>query len=396
MPNKCCVPMCKTGYASQSSNPEFMDTYLFVSLITKLSTVLNVKTSTSGKYKRDSTRDPILSCDDWKIDFLQEFVKFLNHWEKSQNVQLRLTNETLSAVRQTCSSLVELSKYLIDQCGFQYVLTGKLSSDPVEGRFGWYRQLSGANYYISVRQLFESERKIKTLSLLKFSGFTFNEIKTSFPSSLSADCATDSETINWFVEQLINKQADVDSTEGQVVYYCAGYVAKSVLSVTNCSSCKDLLQQDNYIDGIELTGSCDTLYDSDGFFEEVNRGGLRRPSDFLLMLSLKCYSIHKLIVSDKELLNMFTLSVNSRNLFCDITCAIAEQDPILDLCLPLYSSCEKGHCVLKLCIFRFFNILCKNFVNSTNNSHAPNDKDNLKRKQTKLSSGSCPSKLTIR
>ena len=79
---------------------------------------------------------------------------------------------------QTCRySVPELSRFFILTCGYQYVLLGNIhQSDCIEGRFGWIRQLSGANYYISVRQLLESYYKIKTISLLKFSKIGIKEI----------------------------------------------------------------------------------------------------------------------------------------------------------------------------------------------------------------------------
>ena len=46
------------------------------------------------------------------------------------------------------------------------VLLGKLSSDPIEKRFGQFRQLSGANFFISVRQLLDAEKRIRILSLI--------------------------------------------------------------------------------------------------------------------------------------------------------------------------------------------------------------------------------------
>ncbi|MCP4492437.1 MAG: hypothetical protein GY820_34780, partial [Gammaproteobacteria bacterium] len=60
--------------------------------------------------------------------------------------------------------------------GKAYVLLGSFQSDHLESRFGWYRQLSGANYYISVKQLIESERKIRALSLAIFSTRSIKEM----------------------------------------------------------------------------------------------------------------------------------------------------------------------------------------------------------------------------
>ena len=84
-----------------------------------------------------------------------------------------LTTKTLLSLRQTCRGITGLAKYLINYCGFKYVLLGKIQFDTIEGRFGRICQLSGANfganYYISMRQLLESDRKLRTLSLVKYS-----------------------------------------------------------------------------------------------------------------------------------------------------------------------------------------------------------------------------------
>ena len=76
-----------------------------------------------------------------------------------------LTKETFLALKQTCQAIAGLAKYFFNSCGFNYVLLGKIQSDTLEGRFGHIRQLSGANYYISMRKLLESDRKLQTLSV---------------------------------------------------------------------------------------------------------------------------------------------------------------------------------------------------------------------------------------
>ena len=60
-----------------------------------------------------------------------------------------------------------MAQYLIQQHNFSYVLLGKLQSDPIEGRFGMYRQLNGASYFVSVRQILLAEKKIRVLNLME-------------------------------------------------------------------------------------------------------------------------------------------------------------------------------------------------------------------------------------
>lgn len=54
--------------------------------------------------------------------------------------------------------------------GFQLRVT-----DPLEGRFGQYRQMSDNNYNVTVNQVLESEKGIKILSLHKNLDLDFQE-----------------------------------------------------------------------------------------------------------------------------------------------------------------------------------------------------------------------------
>ena len=62
-----------------------------------------------------------------------------------------LSKKTFLALSQTCRGFTGLAKYLINYCGFKYILLGKIQSDTIEGRFDRIRQLSKGNYYISMR-----------------------------------------------------------------------------------------------------------------------------------------------------------------------------------------------------------------------------------------------------
>ena len=70
-----------------------------------------------------------------------------------------LTNQTFLACTQTMSAMPELAKYLQQKLKLQYVLPGKFTSDPIEGRYGRYRQANSGNFFMSIKQLLESENK---------------------------------------------------------------------------------------------------------------------------------------------------------------------------------------------------------------------------------------------
>ena len=57
------------------------------------------------------------------------------------------------------TAISELAKHLLeDNHGFQYFLTGKLTSASLEGRFGWYHHSNGGNYLTSVKHRPHSEK----------------------------------------------------------------------------------------------------------------------------------------------------------------------------------------------------------------------------------------------
>ena len=64
-------------------------------------------------------------------------------------------------------AIPDLVMYLQEKRGFSYLLTGKLTSDPTEGCFGWYRQVNGGDYFMCVKQLIQAEKKIRVLNLLQ-------------------------------------------------------------------------------------------------------------------------------------------------------------------------------------------------------------------------------------
>lgn len=48
-----------------------------------------------------------------------------------------------------------------------YLLPGKIQTDELEYRFSLYRRLAGSNYNISIRQIFEIEKKTQIMFFAK-------------------------------------------------------------------------------------------------------------------------------------------------------------------------------------------------------------------------------------
>ena len=96
--------------------------------------IVNVKTPSIGQHKKDLFREPISSCDDFKLHYLEKFAQFIETWYCSGLPCL--SKETCLAVKHTSLALCDIAKYLLSDLGFSYVLLGKFQSDVLESRFG--------------------------------------------------------------------------------------------------------------------------------------------------------------------------------------------------------------------------------------------------------------------
>ena len=114
--------------------------------------------------KRQIYSEPI-RISDWKISFLKDAAKLLSDWRETKRPGL--TSATFTACITTLNALAEISEHLMEKHEFSYVMLGKLQSDPIEGRFGQYRQINGASYFISIRQILHAEKKLRILNLMQ-------------------------------------------------------------------------------------------------------------------------------------------------------------------------------------------------------------------------------------
>ena len=126
---------------------------------------------------------------------------------------------------------------------FEYVLLGQFQSDVIEQRFGWYRQLSGANYFVSVRQILEAEKSIRVRSLFKFSNMDINEAKSAM-----AEAGEEQEIV--LKTDMVELLSDLDGHEltvectylgdQNIIFYIAGFIDRSINKNFKCQDYKDL------------------------------------------------------------------------------------------------------------------------------------------------------------
>lgn len=362
-------------YAQHDVKPEWSGTARFIALIIKAWNVLNVKSCTKGFHKRQLSMDPIRSALDWKITYLQDVSQYFATWEASGRAGL--SKETFLALRHTCFALAECAVFLIQQKGFNYVLLGQLQSDDIESRFGWLRQLSGANYFISMKQVMEGDQKIRAISLLKFSQVTLSEIddQINFEAIAAGDDAC--RLIAEKVVSLLHLTAEVSESDANTVYFVSGFAARSTVRQTHCDSCQEALV---CTDDAEVA---QTEYST--FLNDVNRGGLTKPTMFVFTLSLLCWRVWEELKQTEAALQPFLSHSNHRKLFTAIMDCVLYTEEFSSLLFGC-SLCSQGHDMSRHIICRMFNAFIKNYVKEVCAAADEQKKMNRARKAAKLSS----------
>lgn len=363
---------------SPMTNELWNDTAEFIELMIKLWSIVNVRSPTLGKNKRNPIQNPIMSLSDQQIACLNQISHFLKQWQTSE--KRGLSRETFIASIHMCDTIPLLCDYLINDLKFKYVLTGNFQSDSLEARFGWYRQLSGANYYLSVKQILENERAIKIVSLLKYSKLSVVDMKAS---ELSSEKNYTDEDVSLFYNAIDLDFIELDESELDVLYYVSGYVVRSVTRILKitCAKCHEMIVEDDSLKFVDLDRSVihSELFP---FFNEINRGGLMCPSELVFTLCCISYYVFKNIFDDDSLKREFFAKSNQRMFFISLVFSLIEKNPVNRYLLNSCDVCERRNILISKILSCIFNTMCKKIVQEMNSSvsHEP------RRKIKKLSS----------
>ncbi|QQP40436.1 Putative LOC101234561, partial [Caligus rogercresseyi] len=278
-------------------------------------------------------------------------IKTPQEWQKSG---LRgLTDETFLATKHTSLALADLIEYVLEDDNFVYVLPSMFQSDPIEKRFGWYRQLSGGNYFISVRQILEAEKKIRVLSLVKYSNMEFSRVK----ELLSEDQVFENMETKWMPSDL-----ESITTEGEcnALYFVAGFIAYSITKKYRA----------HLVNVIRLEAESDEEKVELGRFTKImSRGGLSTPSDMTFLTCVHAYSLLYFISTHDDEKVCLLRSSNPRATFTGTFVEKMFDSTEVVIKTMLNSQCEKGHKwgghLKKICQI-IFNVSSKNLVAQLN------------------------------
>ena len=137
----------------------------FICILLSLWKIFSINTPFKGIRLNDSLSIP-LTLNDERLFFLTRVAFWLDAWEALPGKLGKLSKQTFTSLKHACIALPEITNHLVQNCGFSYVLSSFLQTDPLEHHFGLYRMMSGSNYHISYLQILETERRLKLSSVL--------------------------------------------------------------------------------------------------------------------------------------------------------------------------------------------------------------------------------------
>ena len=138
-----------TSAAIESYYPDHCDASGFLKLINLWWTISNSKQKYNKNFRIGYAPVEV----DNKPLFLQGFADWLERWQALQ-VQ---NSQRFTLTKQTCSALVTILRgtaCLIEDLlsrNYEFVLTSRHQTDPLELRFSKYRQMSGDRFLIGLR-----------------------------------------------------------------------------------------------------------------------------------------------------------------------------------------------------------------------------------------------------
>lgn len=359
-------------------NVDTQGTCRLILLVWRLWNILNTKHPSKHIRLRNEDCKPIGSMTNAGMVFIQQIVQWLKRWQgmKQKPREGSLSVETMTALQHTLVGLQDITRYLLEEKGFSYVLLGKFQTDHLEFRFSQYRQLCGSNYHVSVQQILEGEKKLKLVSVLKLVSASQGTLSIKSFTAPLTEAAADQNMAADHTQQFEGLSGDavesvqVTDEQQKALVFVAGYAASKVVKKIQCPECQGQLCLNKQLQ-VEVTNDCYT------YLSALDRGGLTWPSDQAVDILTTVYKMFQLLIGSKETEEKFLQCGNQRKVLTDLAVRkLAE--------LQLNNKCEScGTVVFELvrqCVKPAVNILLNNY--SKNFSDKATSCNNSRKLQT--------------
>ena len=166
-----------------------------------------------------------------------------------------VTHDTKKALAQTMQGLTCFCEHLLTHAGFQYVLFRELQSDRIEGEFSVYRQLTGANAFVTSGDVLTACKK----RLARYAASNLETLEVTVETMAHTCVATviDAEDAK-FIENCFDPSLSIHEVSSAA--YVAGWLEKK------CEEHLTFSEEDELVSA-EITA----------FISEVSRSFLKTP-----------------------------------------------------------------------------------------------------------------------
>ncbi|KAH7986066.1 hypothetical protein HPB49_026133 [Dermacentor silvarum] len=198
---------------------------------------------------------------------MKESLQWLNDWERDLNSgvitkEMFLTPLTAEGLRVSILSTLDLTEYLLTECGFKYVLTAKFNQDPLERFFGKVRQAAAENDHPDMPTFLQLYRMLAVYSLLKPPKFgnceareeapviDFAAFRATFKKNKSDGSNIDMlkakldgliETEEWDCDDIVRHDSSSADVVDAILYYVTGFVSRRMTKFLPCAKCRQSL-----------------------------------------------------------------------------------------------------------------------------------------------------------
>lgn len=258
----------------------------FIKIIRDWWDIVNVKGAYEGVRFNNQYRHPIRVNSSLQIEFLRKMSLWLKNWRQSVPSSQSLSPQTFQSLINTTDAFLLLIPYLFEHYKADYILLSKFQNDNLEGRFSCYRQLSGANYYVSYVQILESEKKLRFKDML-----LLNSLNKQIPlRTLLPCCGTYNKCVNVDKYSVVLREdfemTNIPENFLPVLTYISGYAVKKELFLQNCEICTSWVQSDKEV---ELTIP-------NNFIVEYDHGRLTVPTENAVVGTALAWFMLKIIL----------------------------------------------------------------------------------------------------
>lgn len=350
--------------ASLKKNSDTVETAEFLTIIRNWWSIVNTKSKNIGIVSRNDFAGPFYSSDDNRLEFLQKFVQWLDHWNNIENNNGRLTKDTYNAIRLSTETLIQIIPYCFEKIKIKFILPGKFQTDDLEKRFGRYRRLAGTNYHVSVTEVKESEKKIRIQRIYQHC-HDFNTDVRLIEKEFEQEEVNSTDNLKPFMEIFSSDYLQKCEVDESARLHYSGYSAFSISKKLKCFLCKSNI--------IESKGE----QVDDDYFDSMQRGGLIVPTDEVKFVLTHMLAIFQYIKSQPNLKNLFLASKSHKNTLMELTMSSLDFNDVIDFTWICSCGLESSK-LFKMICSPMANKILDNFTRNVNDSNLVNKIDKRK------------------